>query len=152
MSDLLDSQKINELEAFFRKRVAWQSFTPTLHQTATIAATVTDGRYYADDGKVHVMATLTATAAASAGGIGVYIVLPTYLAPATGINTSIVLGTYSANDVGTAWNVGFASQHTTVGGLPAIGGIADGSAVAIGTGFTIATGDIVSVNLTYRLA
>lgn len=153
MSDLLDSQKIHELEAWFRKRIGWQSFSPTLHQSAAVGATVTDGRYRVDDGLAHVMATLTATAAGTVGN-AVYIILPAYLAPATGSNSSLSLGIFSIADVGgPLWYTGFAAQHTTVGGLPAIGGIAHGLANSIGIApsFALASGDIISVNLKYRI-
>lgn len=153
MSDLYDSQKINELETFLRKRVGWQSFTPQIYQNGFPTQSVSTAQYYADDSKVHIVALVGCQ---SAGNVGqpVYMLLPTYLTPSTAATLTLPIGNYTLLDTGTAYYVGNAYYAGIVSGLVAIGGVAHGLTTAIGAtpSFALANGDGVGIDLTYRLA
>lgn len=156
MSQERDDALIARMMGDFRKRVGWIAFAPTLYQNGAVASTSTDGAYYADDGKIDIMATVQATAPGAAGfHIYVLVPVPVSFMPATGTNASISLGSYGMFDTGTSFYGGYAwCAGVIVAGSIAFGGIAHNNTGAIGLtpNVALASGDIVSINLTYRLA
>lgn len=153
MSYQLDSQQVHELGAFFRVRVGWQSFTPTLYQNGTPFHTVNSAQYYADDKLAHVLVSITCTGAGGGAGNLIYVLLPTYLTPSTAAITSLPIGKFTLLDTGTAYYAGNAFYGGIVTALVAIGGL--GYNVANGFGIApsmnLANGDEVGIDLTYRL-
>jgi hypothetical protein len=154
MTQLYNSENVNEGYVFFRKRVGWVSFVPTLWQNdIQVASSVVSAQYYLDDGLANVLANLQATAAGP-GNNRIDIELPAFLLPYTGINAQMPLGQFYILDAGAAFYHGVASMSTLVSGRPRISGISYGSGGYMGSGFptlTLASGDNVSVNLTYRV-
>jgi hypothetical protein len=154
MSTQLADSFLNEQTAHFLTRVGWQTFTPTLYQNASVASTPIDGVYYVQDGKIHIMATVQATAAGNAGfGVQILIPLPSSFAPAKGVDASIPLGVFAVVDQGTAFYHGYAYYNGILLSSLSFLGLRDGGGGAIGgdPNFALANTDRVSINLTYRL-
>lgn len=149
MSDLYDSQKINELSAFFLTTHPWQTWTPTVTQSGAVTVTVTYAKYIALAQTVILRAYLSVTGAGTAGNAIVIGGLPSPLAPAhTG--TISVIGTGQIQDTGTA-------QY--VGSLVAVGAadlriMTDGNSTYAGVtpSFALASGDIISFMASYERA
>lgn len=123
---------------------AYNDWTPTLVQSATVAATVNRARYQVDGQRVHVEAFVTATAAGTAGNAIQLTGLPK-------IRTS-----GSDMDVG-VFHVITATTHYSgaayvEAGATSVRGFASGMGGAIGfaPSFALAIGDRVTVNLTYE--
>jgi hypothetical protein len=123
----------------------WDTWTPTLTQSATITATLTFNLW----ARVGRKATGTASFAATSAGTAlnaVQISLPTTAAVAA--NTPI--GTWWYNDNGTGYYSGIVvANTTTTGQLWVAGGTARTASFGVDPAVTIASGDILTVNLDY---
>lgn len=154
MAGILDGPMAEKLTSLFRNRVGWQSVVPTLYQGGVVASTPIDSWYYADDGKAHVIAGVTAAAVGAAANT-IYIRLPLFLTPNHVTGSFIpTLGTMVILDTGTAWFHGACAYAGLVGGLPAFMGIIHGSgggAFGVTPAQTLAIGDRVGISVTYRL-
>lgn len=152
MSQERDDALIARLMSEFRKRVGWRTFTPVLYQNGVIAHTVGEAIYYADDAKVHVSCSVTATAPGSVGTV-VSIILPTFLAP-NNYGTPLPLGNFVVWDKSVGWYHGFAHTAGPLSGGYAIHGTVHnaGNHIGVSPNFAIASADEVAINITYRLA
>lgn len=129
---------------------AWSTFTPTLVQGGAVTKTVTWARYKIINKLCHMEIRLAVTGSGSAGN---NIIIGNFPAAATIRNTgsiTIPVGIGLAQDAGSALYVGFASVDS--GTSVAIRDSATQQIVGTNPSFALASGDTITLNLTYEVA
>lgn len=126
----------------------FQSYTPTLTQSATVTYTNNYSKYIAETGRVTFQAMLTATSAGTAAN-PVVVTLPV-----TGLgNVSYkVIGNGTFYDQSTNTTYNLACMHNAAGTLAFAGDTSAGNYFGQAPAITIASGDIISLNVTYEVA
>ena len=128
--------------------VVFQNYSPTLTQGATVTYTINYSKYIAETGRVTFQAMLTATSAGTAAN-PVVVTLPV-----TGVgNVSYkVIGNGTIYDQNTNTTYNLACMHNAAGTLAFAGDTSAGSYFGQAPAITIASGDIISLNVTYEVA
>ena len=125
---------------------AWESYTPTLTQTVSVAKTVNYARYCQIQKTVIVQVMMTCTTVGGGGTISVS--LPSGLVPVS-TNAQAVIGVFFIHDAGTALYVGSAMRASPVTGY----GYGSTNNMGANTpAMTLAVNDQVSITVEYEVA
>lgn len=133
---------------------AWADFTPSLYQSAAVAATVNYARLFLDNSKVTIICRLTATAAGTVTN-NIYIIIPTTYTPASGTTSSLPLGEGTYVDGSVYYTCGVFYLAAVGGGIAfglRVSSVTDGNVIGVNPNIAIASNDIIAMDITFEVS